>query len=309
MSTLFSSNFETGDTSDFTSASGSVQSAIKKTGNYAGDNENNDNFIKVLESSYATLYMSGDFRFSVAPGVWWFVMLGYRNNVVQYELRFSGYGTGIFVMCIPDSYKDLYYGTRVFLPNVWYHIEVKFVSHSTNGYFEVRVDHQLEIIKFGIDTQNGALTGIDEVRWQGINYVAGHCYVDDVLIADTSPRYSMRVSLPGYDALTDPDINNYALYTDSDNILIKEKARGSVTVPANTTTNLAHGLTYIPMVLVYCEAANGEIGTNGRWFLLGSNDGYSMVGLEITTTYIKIINNAATYSKNCKYYVFYDQQV
>lgn len=118
----------------------------------------------------------------------------------------------------------------------------------------------------------------------------------------------IRVALPGYNALTDTDSDHFALYGDEDWVLIKEKERGSETVSASSSTNIAHGLSYIPTVLVFAEAADGEVGTSGRWYRVTGKDSNSLVGIEVTTTNLILYNDSSTHSKEFKYYIFYDQQ-
>lgn len=120
---------------------------------------------------------------------------------------------------------------------------------------------------------------------------------------------TIRVALPGYDALTDTNLDHFALYADEDYVLIKEKLRGSTAVSAGSSSNIAHGLSYIPTVLVFAEAADGEIGTSGRWYRVTGKDSNSIVGVEVTTTNLILYNDAVSNSKNFKYYIFYDQQV
>ncbi len=123
--------------------------------------------------------------------------------------------------------------------------------------------------------------------------------------------FTMRVSLPGYDALTDTNPDHYALYADNDWVLIKEKARGVGTVGTAVGTTvgsavIAHNLGYIPMALVYGERFGG-----GTYSLLslpmgqfGDNGHYALLG----TANLTIFNDwdvAMPY----KYFIFYDQQL
>lgn len=121
--------------------------------------------------------------------------------------------------------------------------------------------------------------------------------------------YTIRVTIPGYDVLTHDQVSDFPIWADSNYVLIKEKARGSSTVSAGSTTNISHSLGYIPMVLVFAEAADGEVGTSGEWFHASGSDSNSLVGIEVTTSNLILINDASTHSKNFKYYIFYDQQV
>lgn len=121
--------------------------------------------------------------------------------------------------------------------------------------------------------------------------------------------WATRISLPGYNALTDTEVDHFALYTDIANILIKESVRGSTSVSAGSSTNIAHGFAYLPMALVFAEKADGNVGTTGRWFQVGGPDSFNGgVGFRVTTTNVVLINDYSN-AKTFKYYIFYDQQV
>jgi len=64
-----------------------------------------------------------------------------------------------------------------------------------------------------------------------------------------------KIALPGYNASTDTDPNHFSLYVDQlvDYVLIKEKTYSTASV--NGTTNIAHGLDYVPFCLVFCETS------------------------------------------------------
>ncbi len=120
---------------------------------------------------------------------------------------------------------------------------------------------------------------------------------------------AIRVALPGYNAFTETDPDKFSLITDEDNVLIKEKARGSVSIGAGGSQTISHGLAYIPMVMVFAESADGITGTAGQWFYItGSDSNSGVVSVRITTSDI-IISNAGSNTKDAKYYIFYDQQV
>jgi len=69
----------------------------------------------------------------------------------------------------------------------------------------------------------------------------------------------IKVALPGYNAETDTNPDHFALYVNSDDpndyVLIKEKEKDTVLV--NTSETIAHGLGYVPMVLVFAEFSPG----------------------------------------------------
>lgn len=114
----------------------------------------------------------------------------------------------------------------------------------------------------------------------------------------------IRVSLPTYDALTDTNVDHYALYTDQDNILIKEKARGSVNSNYGDRSTIAHGLSYVPACLVWGESAtySGSIILQ-RISNAASFSDMWIASMDSTNLYI---DNGMDNSKNAYYYIFYD---
>ena len=67
----------------------------------------------------------------------------------------------------------------------------------------------------------------------------------------------MRVSLPDYDALTDGTPSHYSIFADTDNVLIKELSKGTISVGAYATGTIAHNLGYIPDF--YCYGVDFQI--------------------------------------------------
>lgn len=110
--------------------------------------------------------------------------------------------------------------------------------------------------------------------------------------------WTMRASLPGYDALTDGTIDHYSIYADSDNILIKEKSRGSVVLSGRGT--VSHGLGYVPLSYSYFLH-------NGTATYCTSTNGFSQFELYLTAA--DYIVRAIPGTRTFKYYFFYDQQV
>jgi len=114
---------------------------------------------------------------------------------------------------------------------------------------------------------------------------------------------TMRVSLPGYDALTDGTIDHYALYSDTDNVLIKELARGTVAIAAPGTATIAHNLGYAPMFMAYVSVPPA---TTYQWIygfgFFNKYDAYA------STANLYLANRDATGTKTFKYYIFYDNQ-
>jgi len=120
--------------------------------------------------------------------------------------------------------------------------------------------------------------------------------------------YGIKVSLPGYDAETETDINNFALWSTSsdsvDNVLIKEKTRGSVSVDGGGYADkeeMVHGLEYVPFCLVFFEESSGKF-TKCSGSTIDGGGGY----YTINATNLTFINNTGL-TKSFKYYIFYDQ--
>lgn len=122
--------------------------------------------------------------------------------------------------------------------------------------------------------------------------------------------YAMRVSLPGYDCLTDTTTDHYALYTDEDYLLIKEKARGSVNLSSGGGgTVVNHALGYIPFFLSY-GSASFSIGTHSvnGWFLCSPGFLTAPNYAAITTTQDLVLQNNSSANATFKYFIFYDNQ-
>jgi hypothetical protein len=114
---------------------------------------------------------------------------------------------------------------------------------------------------------------------------------------------TMRVSLPGYNALTDGTIDHYSVYADSDNLLIKEFTRGTLNVANGALGTITHNLAYIPFVKTYVK--------NGSQFgYITGGDANSAYPAEINigTANIIVTNNfSGAGTKTFYYYIFYDQ--
>lgn len=113
--------------------------------------------------------------------------------------------------------------------------------------------------------------------------------------------FTMRVSLPGKDALTDGTIDNYSLYADSDNVLIKEERRGTSVVASPFNGTVSHNLGYIPFYLVYSQISATRYRINNSFDPVGGGwKAYS------GTADLIITNGYGTAGSVSRYYVFYD---
>lgn len=119
----------------------------------------------------------------------------------------------------------------------------------------------------------------------------------------------LRVSLPGYNALTDTNPDHFALYTDEDNVLIKEFTRGSASIAENDTTSpyeITHNLGYIPFFIVYVLNPS----TNNWQVIPHYLNAFSVPDYAALsdTTKIYITNYTAT-TTTFKWIIFYDNIV
>ena len=64
---------------------------------------------------------------------------------------------------------------------------------------------------------------------------------------------TVRVTLPGYEAGTDTNLDHYALYADVDNVLIKNQSTGVGTLSSSSIGTITHNLEYIPFYAVYAK--------------------------------------------------------
>lgn len=119
----------------------------------------------------------------------------------------------------------------------------------------------------------------------------------------------IRVALPGYNALTDTDIDHYSLYSDIDNVLIKRKITGSQTVTsggAPTKVTVYHNLGYIPFFMVYYDCSYYYGGTT--WAIVNNQYNAFEVPEIIAgadTEKINIWSYSGT-NINVSYDIFYD---
>jgi len=112
---------------------------------------------------------------------------------------------------------------------------------------------------------------------------------------------TIRISKSGYEALTESNIYNYSLYSDSDNVLIKELSRGSGTVSLHSEATIAHNLSYIPYFLVYAQVSSGRFRVANMFDPLGS--GWRSY---VDTINLYIGNEYDSTNTTYKYFIFYD---
>ena len=116
--------------------------------------------------------------------------------------------------------------------------------------------------------------------------------------------YTLRVSLAGYNVLTDTDPDHYALVADENWILIKEKARGSGTLGYTDDEDIAHGLGYIPMVFLWGENSDGDIILQGMHNDLSAQEEW---WVQIDDTNVNVTQLVGADDYDYHYYIFYDK--
>lgn len=119
-------------------------------------------------------------------------------------------------------------------------------------------------------------------------------------------RQVFKIALPGYNAFTDTNPDHFALYVDPDDrvdyVLIKEKSRRSVSVPASGSVEISHGLGYVPFCLVFYESSSGVFRkVHGATDPTNSNPHFTVTNTSLT------LKNPTALSVVMKYYIFYDE--
>lgn len=117
-----------------------------------------------------------------------------------------------------------------------------------------------------------------------------------------------RITLPGYNAETDTNLDHYSLYADIDNILIKRLLSNSQTITDGSPTikTIPHNLSYIPFFMAYYDSFN-----NGKWSVL--NNQYNpfsvpdaLAGIDSTNLNIWNFGGHVSGNVNVAYDIFYD---
>lgn len=116
-----------------------------------------------------------------------------------------------------------------------------------------------------------------------------------------------KTALPGYNALTDTDSDHFSLIADSNNVLIKEKTRGSIDIDAYGEETISHGLGYVPLIFVFVK----DVDDSNRWKLVPHFQGIGDIPRYyylVTTSNVTIYNaNFAEETATFKYFIFYDE--
>ena len=113
---------------------------------------------------------------------------------------------------------------------------------------------------------------------------------------------TIRVSLPGYNALTDNNPDHFALYADQDWVLIKEKVRGTFSVGGNTEISIPHNLGYVPFALAFVTIGSKV------YTIYGQRSPSVSCALRVNSSNV-YIRNFGSSSISGYYIIFYDNQV
>ena len=115
----------------------------------------------------------------------------------------------------------------------------------------------------------------------------------------------LRVIAPQFaenNALIDLDPSHYSLFSDSDNILIKEFARGITDLINDGSSQvITHNLGYPPHFLVYSEVSTGRYRVNNDFNIYSGT-----WSIDVSTTTLTILNRTGTNSLLARYFIFYD---
>lgn len=177
-------------------------------------------------------------------------------------------------------------------------------AFTTAKILELSAD-KLSTGQLSVDTQFLIGSGDGYIEWDGDNQrlVMYNDNLPQLVVGPIDGVNTVRIALPGYNALTDTDPNHFALFVDeaTDYILIKEKARGSSTVSSAGSATIAHGLAYVPFVLCFYESASGVY----RKIHGSTAPASGLPYFEVDDTNL-VLRNPTGGSKVMKYYIFYD---
>lgn len=121
-------------------------------------------------------------------------------------------------------------------------------------------------------------------------------------------RTVFKSALAGFRADTDTNPDHFSIYFDENdaaseqNILIKERQRGSVTIAGFGTATINHGLGYVPLAYVF-----GQVSGDTWAFIMGEASDITAY-FDVDSNNL-VLHNTGSVSKQFKYYIFYDRLV
>ena len=117
----------------------------------------------------------------------------------------------------------------------------------------------------------------------------------------------IRVSLPGYNALTDTDPDHFALYSDEDWVLIKEYTRGSISADSGGEP-VSYTLDYISTILIYYQDGGIWKSLTGHYFDIDTGGLLPHVIIDPVPGTFWLYGSSGT-PTNFKYFICYDNQL
>lgn len=244
----FLGTFETGSTTQFTSATGSAQSTTKKEDSYGGVSLNGTSFVKNINTDYGDsaktkVWIGAWFRWTSDPSGNWYLIKADGEVYRQFSL-----GINSQQLYIEVADNSAVAGTATLVANTWYFIQVESYVHASAGYAKVYVDGVLDIDTGLVDSLRGTDTGIRRAEWIGSEHASISCYLDNCLFCDYDPNFGIKVTKAGKDASSmDPKNQDF----NSGNFFLKfhDQQDTSVTFnPGDTEQyiDISHSLGYVP---------------------------------------------------------------
>ena len=277
----FKGEFETANLLEFTSATGALESTTKRNGDYGGKNTNGTYFRKDVGAQYATLYISGYFRWDGDVGNDWNVIVGEGAASNQFSLKTLTGGK------LKLQFNSLTYnGTKTLVKDTWYYIELRIYVHDTIGWIHVLVDETTDILVENADTKTGTDTGVRYVKWHGTDSAGVNCYVDRLTAADYIP-YGIKIAKIGH---------NVRYCADKDLVMSSEFNMLKTKLVGSTTGSVAHGLAYVPIYFAMSKISST------KWGIVGQNYHSTLPYCDSTN----FVSNGGGV-KESKYYIFYQQ--
>jgi len=120
----------------------------------------------------------------------------------------------------------------------------------------------------------------------------------------------IKITQPGYDVLTETDKDNFIFHSDYNTFKIVATGTSDITVGATTvkTTDIAHGLSYIPTFMGFMEYTAGSVvlPLAGKKYT-GATTYYYFKDMYSDATNLSIVidnNTAGSLTFKVRYYLF-----
>jgi len=116
----------------------------------------------------------------------------------------------------------------------------------------------------------------------------------------------LKVALPGYNALTDTNTDHFSVYSDDDNILIKEYSRFQGTISSGGSQTINHNFNYIPFFRSYAYQDYGPDGS-GTFYTQVEHNAFDWVYRAYSTINNFVMVNGNGSAVPMTDFIFYDQ--